>query len=182
MATSTALMVASAYLPGVPRLIVWAVLVAGWIVVLLLMGRSRIALSRGVTPTDSLVERFGTFTIIVLGEVVFGVVEGLSRATRDLETIFTGMIALVVGFGLVRLGIPPNGEELGRSVVFLLMTVAYGGVWLAVAGTGASGLVRGTARGACWAMVRASSRARCASRPTIRPSRCGRFSAGDALL
>src|SRR6266850_1716412 len=52
-----------------------------------------------MTPTDSLVERFGTFAIIVLGEVVFGVVDGLSLANRDLETILTGMIALVVGFG-----------------------------------------------------------------------------------
>jgi len=99
MAVSAALMVASAYLPAQPRLIVWAVLVAGWVVVLLLMGRSPVGLSRGMTPTDSLVERFGTFTIIVLGEVVFGVVEGLSHANRDLETIFTGMVALVVGFG-----------------------------------------------------------------------------------
>jgi len=99
MAVSAALMVASAYLPAKPRLIVWAVLVAGWIVLLLLMGRSRIGLSRGMTPTDSLVERFGTFAIIVLGEVVFGVVAGLSLANRDLETIFTGMVAPVVGFG-----------------------------------------------------------------------------------
>ena len=31
-----------------------------------------------VTPTESMVERFGLFTIIVLGEVVIGVVDGLS--------------------------------------------------------------------------------------------------------
>jgi len=99
MAVSAAIMVASAYLPAQPRLIVWAVLVAGWVVVLLLMGRSRIGLGGGMTPTDSLVERFGTFAIIVLGEVVFGVVDGLSLAHRDIETIFTGMVALVVGFG-----------------------------------------------------------------------------------
>jgi len=99
MAVSTVLMVASAYLPPQPRLIVWAALVAGWIVVLLLMGRSRVGLSRGMTPTDSLVERFGTFTILVLGEVVFGVVDGVSLANRNLETILTGMVALVVGFG-----------------------------------------------------------------------------------
>jgi len=99
MAVSAALMVASAFLPAEARLIVWAVLVVGWIVVLLLMGRSRVALSRGMTPTDSLVERFGTFVIIVLGEVVFGVVSGLSLANRDLETILTGMVSLLVGFG-----------------------------------------------------------------------------------
>ena len=52
-----------------------------------------------MTPTDSFVERFGTFTIIVLGEVVFGVVNGLSLAHHDVTTITTGLIALVVGFG-----------------------------------------------------------------------------------
>ena len=49
--------------------------------------------------TDSLVERVGLFTIIVLGEVVFGVVDGLSSSDRDGMTITTGMIALAVGFG-----------------------------------------------------------------------------------
>jgi len=99
MAVSAALMAASASFSSALRLIVWAVLVVGWVVVLLLMGRSRVGLSRGMTPTDSLVERFGTFVIIVLGEVIFGVVEGLSLANRDLETMVTGMIALVVGLG-----------------------------------------------------------------------------------
>ena len=50
-------------------------------------------------PTDSLVERFGLFTIIVLGEVVFSVVEGISASRRDTTTVVTGMIALVIGFG-----------------------------------------------------------------------------------
>ena len=99
MAGSAALMFASAFLPSALRLMVWVVLVVGWVAVLLLMGASRVGLSRGMTPTDSLVERFGTFVIIVLGEVVFGVVEGLSLANRDLETMVTGMIALVVGLG-----------------------------------------------------------------------------------
>jgi ABC-2 type transport system permease protein len=40
---------------------------------------------------------------------------------------------LVIGFGLIRLGIPPSGEELGRLVVFLIVTIAYAGVWLALA-------------------------------------------------
>lgn len=99
MAVSIPVMVVSAFLTAEARLVVWAVLVACWIVVLLLIGRSRVGLGRGMTPTDSLVERFGTFTIVVLGEVVFGVVSGLSLARHDFETIATGMIALVVGFG-----------------------------------------------------------------------------------
>jgi len=31
------------------------------------------------------------------------------------------------------LGIPPGAEEVGRSLVFLLVTIAYAGVWLALA-------------------------------------------------
>jgi hypothetical protein len=71
-----------------------------WVFLLLLFGRFRIGLGRGMTPTDSLVERLATLTIIVLGEVVFGVVDGLSQSTHDVTTISTGMIALAVGFGL----------------------------------------------------------------------------------
>ncbi len=40
------------------------------------------------------------FTMIVLGEVVVGVVDGLVHGTRDAHTIATGLVALVVGFGL----------------------------------------------------------------------------------
>jgi low temperature requirement protein LtrA len=99
MAASVFVMVASVFLAAGARLLVWAVLVVGWIVLLVLIGRSRVGLSRGMTQTDSLVERFGTFTIVVLGEVVFGVVNGLSLAFHDVKTIATGMIALLVGFG-----------------------------------------------------------------------------------
>jgi hypothetical protein len=60
--------------------------------ILLAARRSRAGL--GLTPTDSLAERFGLFVIIVLGEVVIGVVDGLSAAGRDATTILTGMLAL----------------------------------------------------------------------------------------
>jgi ABC-2 type transport system permease protein len=40
---------------------------------------------------------------------------------------------LVIGFGLLWLGVPPSGEELGRLLVFLLVSIAYAGVWLALA-------------------------------------------------
>lgn len=100
MVVSVIVILVSAFLPDQPRLVVWVVFTVAWVLVLFLFGRSPIGLSRGMTPTDSLVERFGTITIIVLGEVVFGVVDGLSRSTHDFTTIATGMIALVVGFGL----------------------------------------------------------------------------------
>jgi ABC-2 type transport system permease protein len=40
---------------------------------------------------------------------------------------------LLIGIGLVMLGIPPGGEEVGRALVFLFVTIAYAGVWLALA-------------------------------------------------
>ena len=97
---SLAVILASAFLPDQPRLIAWAVFTVAWIVLLLFFGRSRVGLGGGMSPTDSLVERFGTFTIVVLGEVVFGVVDGLSQSPHNLATIATAMIALVLGFGL----------------------------------------------------------------------------------
>jgi len=53
-----------------------------------------------------------------------------------LFTLSVSLIALwllVIGLGLVLLGLPPNGEELARAFIFLLVTIAYAGVWLALA-------------------------------------------------
>jgi low temperature requirement protein LtrA len=95
---SAAVILASALLPASPRLVVWAGLGVAWIVGIVLAARNSRA-GLGLAPTDSLVERFGLFTIIVLGEVVIGVVDGLSGAERDAMTIVTGMLALSMGFG-----------------------------------------------------------------------------------
>lgn len=40
---------------------------------------------------------------------------------------------LVLGLGLLRLGIPPNLEEVVRMLGYLLATIAYAGVWLTLA-------------------------------------------------
>jgi Bacterial low temperature requirement A protein (LtrA) len=69
----------------------------------------------GLTPTDSLVERFGLFTIIVLGEVVLGVVAGLSVAERDATTIVTGLLALWLGFGFWWIYFDLVGRRLPRA-------------------------------------------------------------------
>ncbi|HEY7297191.1 MAG TPA: ABC transporter permease [Xanthobacteraceae bacterium] len=53
-----------------------------------------------------------------------------------LFTISVGLIALwllVIGLGLFRLGVPPNTEEIARAFIFLLVVIAYAGVWLALA-------------------------------------------------
>jgi ABC-2 type transport system permease protein len=40
---------------------------------------------------------------------------------------------LIMGMGILRLGVPPSGEEVARGFVFLLVTIFYGGIWLALA-------------------------------------------------
>jgi ABC-2 type transport system permease protein len=53
-----------------------------------------------------------------------------------LATLSVSLIALwllVIGLGLFLLGLPPGGEEMARSLVFLFVTIAYAGVWLALA-------------------------------------------------
>ena len=111
---SVVVILASALLPATPRLLVWAGLGVAWIVgIVLAARRSRVGL--GLTPTDSLVERFGLFVIIVLGEVVLGVVAGLSVAERDATTIVTGMLALWLGFGFWWIYFDLVGRRLPRA-------------------------------------------------------------------
>lgn len=99
MAISTVVVAATALLSSELRLVVWAAFLAGWIGFMLVGSRSRGPQAQGIEPTESLVERFGLFTIIVLGEVVLAVVNGLSAAGTDPLTIVTGSLALVIGFG-----------------------------------------------------------------------------------
>jgi len=40
---------------------------------------------------------------------------------------------LVIGLGIILLGVPPSGEEIVRSLAFLFVTLAYAGIWLALA-------------------------------------------------
>ena len=55
----------------------------------------------GEGVTGSLVERMGLFTIIVLGEVVVGVVGGISDAERrDATTVATGVLGLTIAMGI----------------------------------------------------------------------------------
>jgi ABC-2 type transport system permease protein len=44
-----------------------------------------------------------------------------------------GLWLLVVGLGVWYLGVPPGGEEIARSLIFLVLALAYAGVWLALA-------------------------------------------------
>jgi len=49
-----------------------------------------------------------------------------------LALVLTAIWLLIIGLGLVGLGVPPSGEEVARSLLFLVLTIFYGGIWLAV--------------------------------------------------
>ena len=60
----------------------------------------------------------------------------LGKFLAGLVTLAVSLVCLwllVIGLGLLLLGVPPNGEEVARSLMFLLVALAYAGVWLAVA-------------------------------------------------
>ncbi len=54
---------------------------------------------------------------------------GLFTLTLTLTTIWL----LIMGMGIMQLGVPPSAEEVARSLWFLVVTVFYGGIWLALA-------------------------------------------------
>ena len=79
-----------------------------WVVAVVLIVVAGVAQSLRTNPTtepalrvtESMAERFGLFTIIVLGEVVVGVVDGVTESERTGEVIVTATLALFVGFGI----------------------------------------------------------------------------------
>ncbi|HEX7263965.1 MAG TPA: low temperature requirement protein A [Candidatus Dormibacteraeota bacterium] len=145
MAVSVVVILVSALLPAQQRLLVWAIFTVAWVFLLLFFGRARVGLGGGMTPTDSLVERFATITIIVLGEVVFGVVDGLSQSAHDVTTISTGMIALAVGFGFWWIYFDVVGGKLpkpdGRALANWMLSHYPITLSIAVAGAGMVSLI-----------------------------------------
>ena len=60
----------------------------------------------------------------------------LGKFLAGLITISISLLAmwlLIMGLGLYLLGIPPGAEEVARAFIFLLVTIVYAGVWLALA-------------------------------------------------
>jgi ABC-2 type transport system permease protein len=50
-----------------------------------------------------------------------------------LALVLTTIWLLLIGLGILGMGVPPTAEELVRMLLFLLVTIFYGGVWLALA-------------------------------------------------
>lgn len=101
MFAAIAIMATSIFLPDDLRMVAWGLLVVGWVTGMAFY-EGRLIDDGGedyrLAPTESLIERFGLFTIIVLGEVVVGVVNGISDSDRTPMAVTTGMLAMVLGF------------------------------------------------------------------------------------
>ena len=129
------------FLPDEARMAVWAIFVVGWVLGSILLARAADAgLELGAAATDSTAERFGLFTIIVLGEVVVGVVAGLSDSARDFQSIATGLLGLVIGFAFWWTYFDFVGRRLPRASATSLVHWAFGHlpVVLAIAAAGAA--------------------------------------------
>jgi low temperature requirement protein LtrA len=140
IAVSVVVILLSAFLPAGPRLVVWAGFACAWLVAMMLVARSGMGMARALSATHALVERFGLFTIIVLGEVVFGVVDGLSSPDRDGVAITTGMIALVIGFGFWWIYFDVVGRRLPRrdDAAVVSWMLSHLPITLSIAGSGAA--------------------------------------------
>ena len=91
---------ASAFLPSGPRVVAWGLLDIAYIAALgalIVTADSVTAPQLVITP--ALIERFGLLIIIVLGEIVTGVVNGLVDRPMDALTVAVALVAVVVGFG-----------------------------------------------------------------------------------
>ncbi len=90
----------SAALSAEARIVAWGGI--GGLYLAVIVGIFAAAPARAVSSlaiTDALLERFGAFVIIVLGETVTGVVTGLAgRPTRAID-LAVGLAAILVGFG-----------------------------------------------------------------------------------
>jgi len=144
MVLIVATMIGSAWLPAAQRVLVWALVIVIWMVSALVISRTTMDTSApGFFVGDSLVERFGLFTIIVLGEVVVGVVDGLRNVVSEPLTVATGLVALTIGFGLwwnyfdLTRGRHPREQPTGISIWMfvhlpLTMSIAAAGAAMVV--------------------------------------------------
>jgi low temperature requirement protein LtrA len=139
VASAAAILVSAFVAPDI-RLIVWGAFCVAWLGAMAALGMRSRSFSIGVTPTKSMIERFGTFVIIVLGEFVVDVVDGLSHGELDVLTIWTGVNALGLGLGFWWIyfdlvgGRPPRNT--GRALTTWIL--GHWPITLAIAGSGAA--------------------------------------------
>jgi low temperature requirement protein LtrA len=89
---------ATADLPPPSRVVAWLVIDVAYLVGFAAIMRSG-PIHAAFAVTDAIIERFGLLIIIVLGETVTGVVDGLVDSPLHPLTLAVGLVAIVVGFG-----------------------------------------------------------------------------------
>ncbi|AWW41736.1 low temperature requirement protein A [Streptomyces cadmiisoli] len=144
MVAGVVVVAASVPLPADVRLAVWAFFVAAWCsaecVILISWRREP---SYGVV-TESMVERFGLFIILVLGELVIGVVNGLTATEPSALNTTTGLLGLAIGFGFwwnyADLASRRLPREAGHSLATWIFTHLPMAMAVAAAGAGMVGL------------------------------------------
>lgn len=99
-ALCAAVLAASAVLPAGPRVLTWGLTgiayLAGFTAAIATATPVQAA---ALTMTDALIERFGLLIIIVLGETVTGVVDGLTHTPVNALTLLVALVAVTAGFG-----------------------------------------------------------------------------------
>jgi low temperature requirement protein LtrA len=99
-AACAVLLASTAFLPATARVPAWGLIdaayLAGFAILILTSGPAEAA---GLTITDAIIERFGLLIIIVLGETLTGVVQGLAGEPISGLTLSVGLVGVVIGFG-----------------------------------------------------------------------------------
>ena len=99
MIAGLAIVVASIFAAPGARIWVWALFAVFWIgTTLISFMRARPVDEIAIMPTESLVERFDLFTILVLGEVVAGVIAGLSGVEQTTSGIVAAVFGMLLAF------------------------------------------------------------------------------------
>ncbi|MFE5369859.1 low temperature requirement protein A [Streptomyces mirabilis] len=99
-AACAVVLAASAALPADVRVLTWGLLAVAYLAGFAIMiGSATPVQAVALSVTDALTERFGLFIIIVLGETVTGVVDGLAHEPTNALTLAVGLVAVVIGFG-----------------------------------------------------------------------------------
>ncbi|MGH3084909.1 MAG: low temperature requirement protein A, partial [Gaiellaceae bacterium] len=137
---SIAAMLASSGMEDGGRLAIWTAVVVGSIALVVVYMLRTSDESLGIRATHSMAERYGLFIIIVLGEVVVGVVDGLGGVEDlDFRTVATGVLGLIIAFGFWWTYFDYVGRRLPRQNAGSLVLWLYSHlpIALAVAAAGA---------------------------------------------
>jgi low temperature requirement protein LtrA len=117
---------ASAALSPGPRVLVWGLTGVAYLTGFsIVLATATPVQAAALAITDAVIERFGLLMIIVLGETVSGVVNGLAHTPLDALTLIVALVAIVLGFGawwtyFDFAGHRPLGPGRPRTLVWML--------------------------------------------------------------